>query len=248
MIDIKNQIELCKKYAKDNNDIPDDVKKNLMTTMLDIYYRSNQVKYASDICDILDMDKHDVAMLVDFYNDLIADVYPYVSDLDEIDYKRYIKLKDLLLGFINFPILYVSYIKGYCNEARISNCVDDILDGMDDKSKMYAKEQFGYLIDKFGLLLDYHDDSLKDYYNTLNFEPNKEEADNWKNEHVKGEILDLKNKILYLKDIYGSLNAVCNKLNNLSSAMSMYITKDKIINVLDTSIEDLQVLRNKIKI
>lgn len=39
MIDIKNQIELCKKYAKDNNDIPDDVKKNLMTTMLDIYCR-----------------------------------------------------------------------------------------------------------------------------------------------------------------------------------------------------------------
>lgn len=248
MIDIESQIELCKKYAKDDICIPDDVKKNLMTTTLDIYYRSNKVKYACDIYDILDIDKHDVVILVDRYNDLIADVYPYVGNLDEIDYKRYIKLKDLLLGLIDFPIWYVSYIKGYCDEARISNCVDDIIDGMDDKSKMYVKDQFGYLINKFGLLLDYSDDSLKDYCNTLNFEPNKEEADNWKNEYSREEILDLKNKILYLKDMHGSLNVICNNLNDLSCVMSMYITKDKIINVLDKSIENLQALRNKINI
>lgn len=247
MIDIESQIELCKKYAKDDICIPDDVKKNLMTTTLDIYYRSNKVKYACDIYDILDIDKHDVVILVDRYNDLIADVYSYVGDLDEIDYKRYIKLKDLLLGLIDFPIWYISYIKGYCNEARISNCVDDIIDGMDDKSKMFAKEQLEALISKFGLIVESDDDSINDYYEALNFELSKEEADNWKNEYAKEEILNLKNKILYLKDMHGSLNVISNNLNDLSCVMSMYISKDKIIELLDKSIEDLQVLRDKIK-
>lgn len=248
MIDIKSQIELCKKYAKDDICIPDDVKKNLMTTTLDIYYRSNKVKYACDIYDILDIDKHDAVILVDLYNDLIADVYQYVGDLDEIDYKRYIKLKDLLLGLIDFPIWYISYIKGYCDESRISNCIDDIIDGMDDKSKMYAKDQFGFLIDKFGLLLDYSDDSLKDYCNILNFEPNKEEADNWKNRYAKEEVLYLKNKVAYLRDTNGVLNKVREDLSHLPPMIYNNVDKDKIIEILDKSIENLQALRNKINI
>ena len=119
---------------------------------------------------------------------------------------------------------------------------------MDDKSKMYVKDQFEYLIDKFGLLLDYSNDSLKDYCNTLNFEPNKEEADNWKNKYAKEEILDLKNKVAYLRDTNGVLDKVNEDLSHLPHMIYNNIDKDKIIEILDESIENLQALRNKINI
>lgn len=247
MIDIKTQIELCKKYVKDDICIPDDVKQNLLIVTLDEYYR-NKLEYVYDIYDILDIDKNDVGVLLNMYNDLIIDIYPYASDLDDSDYKRYISLKDMLLGLINFPIWYVSYIKRYCDESRLSNCIDDIIYGLDDKSKMFAKEQLESLINKFGLVIECDDDSVKDYYDKLNFEPNKEEADNWKNKYAKEEILNLKNKVTYLKDTNGVLNKVYEDLYDLPHMIYNHIDKDKIIEILDKSIEALQALRNKINI
>jgi hypothetical protein len=185
MIDIKSQIELCKKYAKDDICIPDDIKRNLIISTLDVYYHKSKVEYSYDIYDILGIDKSNLSTLLDLYNDLRTDVYPYASDLDEDSYRKYRSLDDNILGFIEFPIWYISYINGYCDEDRISNYIDDILDGLDDKSKIFAKEQLEALISKFGLIVEVDDDSIKDYYDALNFEPNKEEADNWKNKYAK---------------------------------------------------------------
>ena len=152
------------------------------------------------------------------------------------------------MGFIEFPIWYISYINGYCDEDRISNYIDDILDGLDDKSKIFAKEQLEALISKFGLIVEVDDDSIKDYYDALNFEPNKEEADNWKNKYAKEEILDLKNKVAYLRDTDGVLNKVREDLSHLPPMIYNNVDKDKIIEILDKSIENLQALREKINI
>ena len=248
MIDIKSQIELCKKYAKDDICIPDDVKKNLIISTLDMYYHKSRVEYSHDMYDILGIDKSNLSTLLDLYNDLRTDVYPYATDLDEDSYGKYISLNDIILGFIEFPIWYVSYINGYCDEYRISNYIDDMLDGLDDKSKIFAKEQLEALISKFGLIVEVDDDSIKDYYDALNFEPNKEEADNWKNKYAKEEILDLKNKVAYLRDTDGVLNKVREDLSHLPPMIYNNVDKDKIIEILDKSIENLQALREKINI